>query len=104
MSGKSKAEERRNAWAERQPQPEQASPWQAVTNGANRVGQSTRNAWRKTVDVLTPDGDSKKPPTRVAKRDTEPSLWSRMIPGKDAKPPDGPRTVTEWMRQERLKP
>jgi hypothetical protein len=102
-SGKSKAEERRNAWVERRAEPEQASPWQTVTNGAHRVGASTKAAWQKTVDVLTPGDETKKPPTRVAKRGTEPSFWSRMT-GQESKQPEGPRTVTEWMGQERLKP
>ena len=104
-SSKPAAEEHRNAWVERrQAEPEHASPWQAVSNGAHRVGASTKAAWNKTVDVLTPGDDPKKPPARVAKRDSEPSFWSRMIPGQESKQPEGPKTVPEWMAQERLKP
>lgn len=75
-----------------------------MSSGAHKVSEGTKAAWHKTVDVLTPGEDPKKPPARVAKRDTEPSLWGRMMPGAEAKQPEGPRTVTEWMGQERLKP
>jgi hypothetical protein len=101
--GKAEAEEARNAWIERNPDPARPSPWQAVTSGAHRVRDSTKAAWRKTVDVLTP-GEPPTTPPRLAERNHEPSFWSRMFPGETQKAPEGPRTVNEWMGQERLKP
>jgi hypothetical protein len=101
--GKAEATEARNAWVEKSPDPARPSPWQAVTNGASRVRESTKTAWRKTVDVLTPGEPSATPP-RVAERSPEPSFWNRMFPGDTPQAPEGPRTVNEWMGQERLKP
>ena len=75
-----------------------------MSNGVHKVGQGTKAAWNKTVDVLTPGEPAKPSPERVAHRDPEPSLWSRMLPGSQPKQPEGPRTVSEWMGQERLKP
>jgi len=97
--GKSDVDEARNAWVETSPEAERPSPLQAVTNGVRQVGESTRSAWRKTVDVFTPNGDAK--PPRVAGRETQPPFWSRMF---SPEQPKGPETVPEWMAQERLKP
>jgi hypothetical protein len=102
LPGKTEAEQARNTWLEQNADPAEPSPWQAVTNGARRVRQSSRNAWRKTVDLLTPGDDS--PPidgANVARREAEPSIWERMSGKK--KEPEGPRTVTELLGQERLK-
>jgi hypothetical protein len=99
--GRAEAEQARNTWVEKSPDPSRPSPWQAVTSGANRVSQSTKAAWQKTVDVLTPGEPASQPP-RVAQRATEPSLWRRMFPGNDPRPA-GPGTVNEWMGQERIK-
>ena len=90
----------RNTWYEEPAQPRR-SPWQAVKDGAQHVGQGTRNAWDKTVDALTP-GDEET--ARVSQRE-EPKapLWKRMI-GIEEEKQQGPRTVTEWMAQERLDP
>jgi hypothetical protein len=100
--GQAEADKARNAWVENSPDPARPSPWQAVTQGANRVGQSTKAAWRKTVDVLTPGEPTTAPPPRVAERNAQPSFWRRMFPGGDQQPTEGPRTVNEWMGQERL--
>jgi hypothetical protein len=102
-------DQRRNKWVESNQLPDQSStsPWQSVKDGAHRVGEGTRAAWHKTVDVLTPGGAKpaqRQSSSRVARRDTEPSFWSRFVPGQQQKAPEGPRTVTEWMGQERLKP
>lgn len=104
LPGKPEMEQTRNTWVAPGSDPTKPSPWQAVTTGASRVGQSTKGAWRKTVDVLTP-GSSSTPPEqpRVAQRDSQPSLWNRMFsPGPPKK--EGPQTVTEWMGQDRIRP
>jgi hypothetical protein len=94
----------RNSWAQPPgspvPQLPKSSPWQTVTDGARRVGESTRNAWKKTVDWATP-GDE--PTPRVAQAEPQESWWSRMWGTNDAAS-EGPQTVTEWMAQERLDP
>jgi hypothetical protein len=100
---KSEAAAPRNAWAEEPPiTPEPTSPMQAVTDGARRVGDSTRAAWHKTIDVLTPGGASSKTSSRVARRDAKSSWWGRMLGAEDEK--QGPQTIPEWMAQERLDP
>ena len=96
---------KRNAWAEpqasRTEQSPAGSPWESVTNGTQKLGESTRNAWHRTVDVLVP-GD---PADAAAAAPREPrvSWWSRLW-GAEEPRSDGPRTVTEWMAQERLDP
>ena len=95
----------RNAWVEKSPNPARPSPLQAVSDGVRRVGDSTRTAWRKTVDAVTPGepAPSVGAPPQVARRNQQPPLWKRMF-GIEAPEPQGPRTVTEWMAQERLDP
>jgi hypothetical protein len=69
-----------------------ASPWKAMT-------ESTRTAWHKTVDFVTP-GDGHDAP--VVSGEARPSWWHRMWHGEEAD--EGPQTVTEWMAQDRLDP
>jgi hypothetical protein len=91
----------RNTWYEEPQQPAERSPWQAVKGSAQRVRQGTRNAWDKTVDVFSPGDDAN---GRLSRREeTKPPLWKRMF-GMEEEKPQGPRTVTEWMAQERLDP
>jgi hypothetical protein len=97
---KSQTDEARNAWAKPGPEPEHASPWTVVTDGAHRVNTSTRNAWHKTVDVLNPFDEPKTP---VAKTESKPSFWRNWF-HVEKDQPKGPRTITEWMAQERLDP
>lgn len=107
--GKPATMRRRNAWAQSQPNIQNgetelrspSSPWQTVTDGAHRLGESTRTAWHKTVDVLVPSGD----PADAAATQREPRVsWWRRMWGAEEPKPEGPRTVTEWMAQERLDP
>lgn len=100
--GKSEVDEARNAWTEPQAAPESTSPWQVVTESTQRLGESTREAWDKTVNVLTPEylKSDNRPAPHVAQR---PPLWKRAF-GLGEEEPQGPQTVTEWMAQERLNP
>jgi hypothetical protein len=104
---KSEVEAARNAWVEHDPQAAQPSALQAVTDGAKRVGASSRAAWDKTVDALTPGESSDHTSSRIARRDerrpqaARPPWWKRMF---GAEEPQGPQTITEWMAQERLDP
>jgi hypothetical protein len=95
----------RNAWAGQSADPQQPSPLQAMRDGAKRVGNSTKSAWRKTVDTLTPgDGAANPSPPQVASRDVKPPFWKRMFAAEEPPPPQGPRTVSEFFAQERLDP
>jgi len=100
---RSEVDEARNAWVQKNPDPSRPSPLQAVKQGAQRVGESTRSAWRKTVDVLTPGDNPTSDSSRIARRETQSPFWKRMFGGEEPQP-EGPRTVTEWMAQDRLDP
>jgi hypothetical protein len=97
-----KAETPRSAWMDTHPEPEEASPWQVAKESTQRLGESTRHAWDKTVNVLTPEylKSNDRPSERVAQR---PPVWKRAL-GLEEEKPQGPQTVTEWMAQERLNP
>ena len=100
---KTAADANRNSWVEKPPEPPKKTPLQAMNDGAKRVGTSTKNAWHKTVDALTPgESSSGSSRSKLAQRDTKPSLWQRMT-GQDQEL-QGPQTVPEWMAQQRLDP
>ena len=94
----------RNSWVD-QPITPKPSPFKPLTDGAQKVSKSTKSAWHKTVDALTPgEAESARSNTssRVAKREIEPPLWKRMFGAKSEL--QGPQTVPEWMAQQRLDP
>ena len=99
---KSEVDEARNAWVQTNPDSARPSPLQAVKQSAQRVRESTRSAWHKTVDVLTPGESPRSDSSRIARRETQPPFWKRMFTVEE--PEQGPRTVTEWMAQDRLDP
>lgn len=102
---KPEVDDTRNAWAGQSANPQRPSPLQAMRDGAKRVGNSTKSAWRKTVDTLTPgDSAAHTSPPQVASRDVKPPFWKRMFTAEEPPPPQGPRTVSEWVAQERLDP
>ena len=68
------------------------SPWQSMK-------ASTRHAWDKTVDFVTPATTPKRP-SSLPKRSR--SWWKRMWGSDENK--EGPQTVTEWMAQDRIDP
>jgi hypothetical protein len=96
------AEPNRNAWVETPPATPRRSPMQAMKDGTRSFGQSTRKAWDKTKGALTPGKPEKAPPSSRVARGNKRSIWKRMF----AEPtePQQPRTVTEWMAQDRLVP
>ncbi len=98
---KSQVDDARNAWMQNSPDPARPTPLQAVQQGARRVGESTRTAWRKTVDVLTPGEAAGGPDSRVAARDQKPTLWQRMR-GTRPEQKQGSQTISEFIAQERL--
>jgi hypothetical protein len=100
---KSQVAEARNAWVETNDDTNHPSPLQTAKDGVRRVGESSRMAWRKTIDALTPGDAAAQQSSRIARRDPPPPFWKRMFAAKDPQP-EGPRTVTEWMAQDRLDP
>jgi hypothetical protein len=98
----SQVEETRNAWVGKSLDPERPTPLEAARTGARRVADSTRTAWHKTVDVLTP-GEPAANDAFLARSEPRPPLWRRLF-GAEEPQPQGPRTVTEWMAQDRLDP
>ena len=102
-SRKPAADATRNSWVE-QPVTPKPSPLKPITDGAQQVGKSTKAAWQKTVDALTPGESTPAQPSsaRIAKREVKPPFWKRMI---GAEPePTGSQTVPEFMAQQRLDP
>jgi hypothetical protein len=100
---KSEVDDARNAWMQNSPDPTRPTPLQAVRQGAQRVGQSTRTAWRKTVDVLTPGEAPSASAPRVANRPQESTLWQRLR-GTQPEQKQGSQTISEFIAQERLDP
>lgn len=99
------ADPTRNRWVETPPEAVKPSPMQSVSNGARRVGESTKAAWHKTVDALTPGepSDSSAPSSRVARRERG-SAWSRMFSSDTPTKKEGSQTIPEFMAQDRLDP
>jgi hypothetical protein len=88
----------RNAWAEPGPDPLKPSPMR-------RFGQSTRAAWNKTVDAVTPGDQSKSngPSSRLARRDDR-SVWKRMFGSNEPPKKEGSQTIGEFIAQDRIDP
>jgi hypothetical protein len=100
-SQKPPVEDSRNTWVQKSAEPPRTSPLQAMQQGAQRVGQSTRTAWRKTVDALTPGDASAAADPRVAARDQKPPFWKR-LGGTEQPQKQGSQTVSEMLSQERI--
>lgn len=97
----------RNSWVEKTPEKPKPSPLKPITDGAHKVATGTKNAWHKTVDALTP-GPSKtetasRPAPRIAKREVDPPFWKRMLGAKQPEP-EQPKTIPQWMAQQRIDP
>lgn len=88
----------RNTWAQQpasaETQADNASTWESMKT-------STRNAWTKTVDFVTPGDETE--PTVVASKPRS-SWWQKMWGSDDRKGKEGPQTITEWMAQDRIDP
>ena len=97
------ADDNRNAWAKPTVQPKSTSPWHMVTDGAHRLGTSTRNAWHKTVDVLNPFDNNDQSVARRQPPQSSTTLWTTLF-GAGESEPQRARTITEWIAQERLDP
>jgi hypothetical protein len=77
-----------------------AEPLAPVKNSAKKVSDGAKKAWEGTKELFTLGGSKDpQPQTRVASKES-PSLWQRMFGEKKAEP-EGPQSVTEWMKQPR---
>jgi len=86
----------RNAWAQPPAGATAATPGPSAWD---KVTESTRSAWHKTVAFVTP-GDAAG--TSVANNQPRDSWWHCMWSSNEEA--EGPQTVTEWMAQDRLDP
>jgi hypothetical protein len=89
----------RNAWVEKPPEPPKPSPLESVKNGAHRVADSTRSAWRKTVDAVTPGEQDHRSGSRIASRDVKPPFWQRMMGAEE--PQRDEQTISGFVGQPR---
>jgi hypothetical protein len=99
---------KRNSWVEKTPTPPKPSPLKPVTDSANKVAKSTKDAWHKTVKALTPgesstsQANNSSNSARIAKKEMDAPWYKRMF---GIKPEiQQPQTVPQWMAQQRLDP
>ncbi len=97
--------EKKNTWVDKAPEPPKPSPFDSVKKGANSVAASTKSAWNKTVDAVTPGDKAKKAPPspRLAQRETSPPFWKKMFGAKEPEMQQ-PQTVPQWMAQRGVGP
>lgn len=86
----------RNTWAQ---QPASTSPTGEAPSTWQTMKASTRHAWDKTIDFVTPGDDAE---TSTVASEKKSSWWQRMWGSEERK--EGPQTVTEWMAQDRIDP
>jgi hypothetical protein len=78
-----------------------ADPLAPIKSSAKKVSDGGKKAWEGTKEIFR-GGKAEEPTARVANASEAPSLWDRMT-GKAKEPePQGPATVTEWMKQPRV--
>jgi hypothetical protein len=75
------------------------APFARLNAGRQRLVDGTRETWARTVDAIRFGDDDQ----RVAQRSAEPGFFSRLF-SLEPEEPEGPRTVTEWMAQDRIDP
>ncbi len=97
-------ESTRNSWVQKTPASPNPSPLQPLTDGAHKVAQSTKRAWHKTVNALTPGEPtaSRSDSSRIAQHEVDTPWWKRMFGAKAEV--QQPQTIPEWMAQKRLDP
>jgi hypothetical protein len=103
LAQKAEPDATRNSWLEKTPAEPKPSPLKPLADGAQKVSRSTKAAWNKTVDALTPGEPTPPPPgssSRIAKRDGQPTFWQRVFGQQEEL--QQPQTVPEWMSQKRV--
>jgi len=104
FTAKQPTEAPRNSWVQPEPVTPKPSPLKPITDGASKVGKSTKAAWHKTVDAITP-GEPKSPSSRtsgarIAKKETQPPFWKRMWGEKPEPQPS--QTMPGFIAQQRV--
>jgi hypothetical protein len=82
-----------------------ADPLAPFRTSAKKVGDGAKRAWEGTKELLTFGGSKKadEPAARVASNGESPSAMQRLFGGGKEEPVDeGPRTIAEWMSQDRV--
>ena len=77
-----------------------ADPLAPIKSSAKKVSDGGKKAWEGTKEIFR-GGKSEQPAARVASAN-QPSFWDRITGKEEPKAPEGPATVTEWMKQPRV--
>lgn len=78
-----------------------ADPLAPIKSSAKKVSDGGKKAWEGTKEIFR-GGKAEEPAARVANSSEAPSLWDRMTGNAKEPAPEGPATVTEWMKQPRV--
>lgn len=78
-----------------------ADPLAPIKSSAKKVSDGGKRAWEGTKEIFR-GGKAEEPAARVANASEAPSLWDRMTGNAKEPEPQGPATVTEWMKQPRV--
>lgn len=78
-----------------------ADPLAPIKSSAKKVSDGGKKAWEGTKEIFR-GGKAEEPAARVANASEAPSLWDRMTGNAKEPEPEGPATVTEWMKQPRV--
>ena len=78
-----------------------ADPLAPIKSSAKKVTDGGKKAWEGTKEIFR-GGKAEEPAARVANSSEAPSLWDRMTGNAKEPEPQGPATVTEWMKQPRV--
>jgi hypothetical protein len=78
-----------------------ADPLAPIKSSAKKVSDGGKKAWEGTKEIFR-GGKAEEPTARVANASEAPSLWDRMTGNAKEPEPQGPATVTEWMKQPRV--
>ena len=78
-----------------------ADPLAPIKSSAKKVTDGGKKAWEGTKEIFR-GGKAEQPAARVANASEAPSLWDRMTGNAKEPEPQGPATVTEWMKQPRV--
>jgi hypothetical protein len=78
-----------------------ADPLAPIKSSAKKVSDGGKKAWEGTKEIFR-GGKADEPAARVANAKEAPSLWDRMTGNAKEPEPQGPATITEWMKQPRV--
>ena len=79
-----------------------ADPLAPIKTSAKKVSDGGKKAWEGTKEIFRGGSKAEEPAARVANASEAPSLWDRLTGKEEPQAPEGPATVTEWMKQDRV--